>query len=110
MGHRHGVGADIRRADGVGHQNPSAESALGYTRRRGDGGGEWEPEHAIGLHVHDANMEASGRATFEAEGPDRTVLTVITDFPGLDESKVEVVTVLMERSIANVKALVESET
>jgi hypothetical protein len=55
-------------------------------------------------------MEASGRATFEAEGPDRTVLTVITDFPGLDESKVEVVTGLMERSIANVKALVESET
>jgi uncharacterized protein YndB with AHSA1/START domain len=71
---------------------------------------EWEPEHAIGFLVHDANMQAHGRATFEAEGPDRTVLTVITDFPGLDESKVAFVTDLMERSVGNVKALVESET
>jgi hypothetical protein len=33
-----------------------------------------------------------------------------TDFPELDESKVPYVTGLMERSVGNVKALVESET
>jgi hypothetical protein len=49
---------------------------------------EWEPEHAVAFVVHDANMEAHGRATFEAVGPDRTVLTVATDFPGLDDPKV----------------------
>jgi hypothetical protein len=71
---------------------------------------EWEPEQAVAFVVRDANMEAHGRTTFEAVGPDRTVLTVVTDFPGLDESKVAFVTGLMERSVESVKALVESET
>ncbi|HEX2405167.1 MAG TPA: hypothetical protein VHM29_10745 [Acidimicrobiia bacterium] len=71
---------------------------------------EWEPEHAVAFVVRDANMEAHGRTTFEAEGPDRTVLTLVTDFPGFDESKAAFVTELMERSLRNVKALVESET
>jgi hypothetical protein len=57
---------------------------------------EWEPEQAVAFVVHDANMEAHGRATFDADGLDRTVLTVATDFPGLDESKVPFVTELME--------------
>jgi hypothetical protein len=43
-------------------------------------------------------MEAQARTTFEALGPDRTVLTLVTDFPGLDESKVAFVTGLMQRS------------
>ena len=71
---------------------------------------EWEPEQAVAFVVRDANMEAHGCTSFEALGPDRTVLTVVTDFPGLDESKVAFVTGLMERSVGNVKALVESET
>jgi hypothetical protein len=70
---------------------------------------EWEPEHAIGFHIHDQNMEATSRTTFQAQGRDRTVLTLITDFAGLDDSKVAVVTALMERSIGNAKALLESE-
>jgi hypothetical protein len=39
---------------------------------------EWEPEQAVAFVVRDANMEAHGRTTFEAVGPDRTVLTVVT--------------------------------
>ena len=71
---------------------------------------EWEPQHAVAFVVRDANMEAHARATFEAEGPDRTVITLVTDFAGFDESKVAFVTGLMERSLRNVKAIVESET
>jgi hypothetical protein len=71
---------------------------------------EWEPEQAVAFVVRDANMQAHARATFEAVGPDRTVITLVTDFPGLDESKVAFLTGLMQRSVGNVKSLVESET
>jgi uncharacterized protein YndB with AHSA1/START domain len=72
---------------------------------------EFEPERAIALSVHDANMEMQGRATFEATGSERTLLTVITDIPELDDPAAsEFITKRMERSVANVKALVETET
>ena len=70
---------------------------------------EWEPERSFKMAIHDANMEMQGRATFEAEGPSRTRLTVVTDIPGLDGSKAEFLSSMMERSIGNVKDLMESE-
>ena len=71
---------------------------------------EFEPERAIAFSVHDANMEMHGRATFEAKEPERTQLTVTTDIPGLDDPAAnELITKGMERSLANVKALVEAE-
>jgi hypothetical protein len=72
---------------------------------------EFEPERALAFSVHDANMKLYGRATFETKEPDRTQLTVTTDIPGLeDPAAKEVITKGMERSIANVKTLVEAET
>jgi uncharacterized protein YndB with AHSA1/START domain len=72
---------------------------------------EFEPERALAFSVHDANMKMRGRATFEAKEPHRTQLTVTTDIPGLeDPAAKEVITKGMERSIANVKTLVEAET
>jgi uncharacterized membrane protein len=72
---------------------------------------EFEPERAIAFSVHDANMEMHGRATFEANEPKRTQLTVTTDIPGLDDPAAhELITKGMERSIANVKTLVEAQT
>jgi uncharacterized membrane protein len=72
---------------------------------------EFDPECAIAFSVHDANMEMHGRATFEAKDPERTQLTITTDIPGLDNPAAnELITKGMERSIANVKALVEAET
>ena len=66
---------------------------------------EFDHEHAIAFSVHDANMDMRGRATFEAKGPERTLLTVTTDIPGLDDpSANELITKGMQRSIANVKA------
>lgn len=43
---------------------------------------EWEPERALGMRIRDANMEMHGRATFRAEGTDRTVIEVVTEIPG----------------------------
>ena len=71
---------------------------------------EWEPEQAVAFVVRDANMEAHARATFEAVGPDRTVITLVTDFPGLDESKVAFLTGLMERSVPRGVGDVASDT
>lgn len=70
---------------------------------------EWEPNRALGLHIRDANMEMRGRATFEADGPDGTRVTVVTDIPGLDGSKGAFLSSLMSRSIGNVKELAEGD-
>ncbi|HZD17368.1 MAG TPA: SRPBCC family protein [Actinomycetota bacterium] len=69
----------------------------------------WEPERAFALRIHDANMEMHGRAMFEADGPDRTRLRVVTDIPGLEGSKAEFLSSMMERSVGNVKSLLESD-
>jgi uncharacterized protein YndB with AHSA1/START domain len=70
---------------------------------------EWDPERAIGMLIHDANMQMRGRTTFQEEGPDTTLLTIVTDIPDLDESKASVVSSRMQRTIENVKSLVESD-
>jgi hypothetical protein len=46
---------------------------------------------------------------FEADGPDRTRLRVVTDIPGLEGSKAEFLSSMMERSVGNVKSLLESD-
>jgi uncharacterized protein YndB with AHSA1/START domain len=72
---------------------------------------EFEPERAFALSIHDANMEMQGRTTFEPREPERTLLTVSVDIPGLDPSAdVDFLTSMMERSLSNVKAMVEAET
>lgn len=72
---------------------------------------EFEPERAFALSIRDANMEMFGRATFEAQGADRTMLKVSTDIPEMDESAdANFLTTMMERSLGNVKTMVESET
>ena len=54
-------------------------------------------------------MEMHGRATFRAEGPDRTVVDVVTDVPGLDEERAAFLNGLMARSLGNVKELAEAD-
>jgi hypothetical protein len=70
---------------------------------------EWNPEHALAMVIHDANMEMSGRTTFEPDGPDTTVLTIATEMPNVDDSMADVVRTRMERTIGNVKSLIESD-
>ena len=70
---------------------------------------EWEPERAMGAQIHDANADARGRVTFEPAGPGRTRLTIEADFPNLDESTVDQLRPLIERTAINVRRLMESE-
>lgn len=70
---------------------------------------ELEPEQALGMAIHDENMEMRGRTTFEADGPDRTLITVTADIPGLDEERAGYLASLMDRSMGRVKELCEGD-
>lgn len=71
---------------------------------------EFEPEHAFAVSIHDPNMDAQGRVTFEARGPARTLVTVTTVIQGMDDpEKIEFLTRMMQRSVDNLKRLVEAE-
>ena len=71
---------------------------------------EFDPGSAFALSIHDPNMEAQGRATFEDRGSARTLVTVTTRLEGLDDpEKIEFLTRMMQRSVDNVKRLIETE-
>ena len=70
---------------------------------------EWEPERAMGVRIHDANMDTEGRATFDPLGPEATRLTIEADFPGIDEGTAERLRPLIERSVRNIRHMMESE-
>jgi Polyketide cyclase / dehydrase and lipid transport len=71
---------------------------------------EFDPERAFAVSIHDPNMRAEGRTTFEARGPALTLVTVTTKLDGMDEpEKIEFLTQMMQRSVNNVKRLIENE-
>jgi uncharacterized membrane protein len=71
---------------------------------------EFEPEQAFAVRIHDGNMDMDGRVTFESPGTGRTRLTVMTDIPSLeDPEKVGFLRSMMQRSVDNVKAIMEAE-
>lgn len=70
---------------------------------------EWEPERALGIEIRDANMEMRGRVTFEGDASDRTTLMITTELPELDEPTSSLIRNRMQRTITNVKTMIESE-
>jgi Polyketide cyclase / dehydrase and lipid transport len=71
---------------------------------------EFEPERAMVAVIHDANMDIQGRATFEPRSTERTLITISVDIPGLeDPEKVEFMRSMMQRSVENMKSLMEAE-
>lgn len=77
---------------------------------------EFVPDDSFGTVIREGTVEARGRTTFEALGPDRTKLTISAELPtmpagaqplGADHSRL---TRFMERSVARIKELVEAET
>ena len=70
---------------------------------------EWVPERLMGAYVRDADMEILGRATFESEPSGETVLTITVDVPDLDDARAQVLRDGLNRTVANIKRLVEAE-
>lgn len=71
---------------------------------------EFDAERAFAVSIHDPNMHAEGRTTFEARGPALTLVTVTTKLEGMVEPvKIEFLTQMMQRSMNNVKRLIENE-
>ena len=71
---------------------------------------EYEPNQAFGVVIREGPiMETHGRATFAEAGEGRTRLTVAADFP-IDESMRDRISGLMQRSVRNIKELIEAET
>lgn len=71
---------------------------------------EFEPERAVGTVIKDGPIEMRGRITFEAAGPNRTIVTRIAEFPG-DEAPVDtaLIQTLLEESARTLQELLESE-
>ena len=70
---------------------------------------ESEPNRAIGMVIREGTMETEGRATFEEVGEGRTRLTIRAEMP-IDESMKDRMSILLKRSVGNIKELIEAET
>ena len=70
---------------------------------------EYEPNRAFGVLIREGPMETDGRATFEEVSEGRTRLTIAAEMP-IDESMKDRISGLMQRSIQNIKELIEAET
>jgi hypothetical protein len=68
---------------------------------------EFERDRSFAVVIYEGGFQMPGRATFEAIGPDRTVITLGAGVPDtVDEA---LVADRMERSAANIKALAEAD-
>lgn len=71
---------------------------------------EFEPEAVMRARTQDGSMTIDGFALFRAVGDQVTELTIGGEIPGIDEAMAERVRTMMGQSVANIKALIESET
>lgn len=95
-----GVGTVIRRRNS--HSGTPVEGTMEIT--------EFEPDRTMGGVIREGPRESHGRMTFDVEGPERTRVTLSAEIPGMDESAAGMIRPLMERSVNNIKRLIESET
>ena len=70
---------------------------------------EYEPNRAFGAVIREGSMETYGRGTLEEAGEGRTRLTIRAEMP-IDESMQDRMSGLVQRSIQNIKELIEAET
>ncbi len=68
---------------------------------------EYEPDQAFGAVIHDGPVEMRGRATFEAAGRDRTLLTLSAEIP--ETMDASLIRRGMQRSLSSIKNLIEDE-
>jgi uncharacterized membrane protein len=70
---------------------------------------EFEPNEAIGMLTHDGPVEIVGRTTFEAVSDAVTTLIMGVEIRGMDESMGAMMTGAIQKSLQNIKQLIESE-
>ena len=70
---------------------------------------EFEPNRAIGMLIHDGSVEMRGRTTFEAVSDGQTTLTINVEIPSMDESMEGMMRGAIQKSLQNIKQLIESE-
>jgi len=94
-----GVGTIIKRINS--HSGTPVEGTMEVV--------EFEPDRAVGMVVHDGPVNMIARATYEAESDDRTRLTLIVEFLGMDESMADMLASEMDKAAQTIKQFVESE-
>jgi hypothetical protein len=70
---------------------------------------EFEPNRAIGMTIHDGPVEMRGRTTFETVTDGQTTLTINVEIPSMDESMEGMMSGAIQKSLQNIKQLIESE-
>jgi Polyketide cyclase / dehydrase and lipid transport len=70
---------------------------------------EFEPNRAIGMLTHDGPIVIRGLTTFEAVGDAQTTLTISVEILGMDESMEGMMSGAIQKSLQNIKQLIESE-
>lgn len=70
---------------------------------------EFEPDHAVTMLIHDGPVILIARATYEADGNDKTRLTFNIEFPDLDEMDTEMLVNEMQGSIRNINQLLAAK-
>jgi hypothetical protein len=71
---------------------------------------EYERDRTFGVVTHDGPLEIRGQATFESSGPELTKLTITADFLEMDDSMQSPIAEAVQRSVRNIKQLIEAET
>ena len=72
---------------------------------------EFKPNRVFATVIHDGPMEMRSRVLFEAKGDRQTLLTMLIDIPSMDENMDKTfLTGRLQRSIENIKQMIESET
>jgi hypothetical protein len=69
----------------------------------------FEPDREMGMLTHDGPVEIRGRSTFEAVSENQSILTLHVEISDMDESMAGTMTSAIQKSLQNIKQLIESE-
>jgi len=70
---------------------------------------EFEPNQSVGMIIHDGPVEMRGGALFEAVHDGHAILTITVEIPSMDESMGGMMSGGIQKSLQNIKQLIESE-
>ena len=70
---------------------------------------QFEPDREMGMITHDGPVEIYGRSTFEAVGENQSILALHVEIPSMDESMESMMTSAIQKSLQNIKQLIEAE-